>query len=183
GSRGAVGVGYGPTGPLVIERHRVLAIPATWSQLGGSFRVRPIAVDGELSGASVTAGDRVWLSSIAPAKLLELDPGAGAVSSEIWLRAPPVALTASHGEVWAALGAEPGRLARVSGDGRRILYIALSQPPVALTAGPDAVYAADRAGEIWRISVHDNRARRIASLGRPVEAIAFGHGRLWAAVA
>jgi streptogramin lyase len=129
-----------------------------------------------------TAGSTAWVATADSAAVTAISWDAGARARSVPLRIAPSALAIGDGAVWVADGTR-GIIARVAASDRRVTtrrYGPGTRARIALAAGGGGVWIADGSRTLVRVAARSGSVRRVRA-PRPVTAIAYGAGALWAA--
>ena len=129
-----------------------------------------------------TAGSTAWVATTDSAAVTAISWDAGAQARSVPLRIVPFAVAIGDGAVWVADGRR-GIIARVAASDRRVTtrrYGPGTRARISLAAGGGGVWIADGSRTLVRVAARSGSVRRVRA-PRPVMAIAYGVGALWAA--
>jgi DNA-binding SARP family transcriptional activator/streptogramin lyase len=149
------------------------------SQAGGTIGV----IHGVGLPETVAAGDgTVWIGRATEDAVVRVDARSRRLRATIPIGGRPDIVATGDGSVWA-MTADTSMLWRIDPRTDAVTAsVPLPAKPTALAVTQDGVWVGSGSGLLAQIDPATNTVRRTRLLGRPIDALSAGDGRLWAAV-
>lgn len=137
------------------------------------------------AGCLALATGGVWVTSPERGAVVQLDPEAKTILTEVPLEQTPQGIAVGAGSLWVAtesLSEGTGAVVRLRpATGEVRATIPLPEPAHHLVASGQGVWVADRAGDLWRIDPATNHREDepLTIRERGISGLALGGGALW----
>ena len=132
---------------------------------------------------SIAIGDHaIWIAAATADYVERFDPNTGRVVKKIAVGGRPSTVVAGDGAVWVLTPTED-RLWRIDPQTNAVTQpIALPSESTSLATAPGTVWVGSTGGFLATVDTANNKVVRTDPLGRPIDDLASGDGRIWATV-